>query len=423
MEIALLTIFVLGYTAIALEHRLGVNKAATALVTGVMMWTVYILFTGDHDAVSANLSHHVGEIAGILFFLMGAMTIVELIAAYDGFELITKRITTTDKRKLLWLVALLAFFLSAVLDNLTTAIIMITLTRELIPERKDKLLFAGIIIIAANAGGAWSPIGDVTTTMLWIGGQITAWNIIVKLILPSLLCLAVPLIITSRMVKGQAHRPERQNGKHVPATIGEQKLVLYGGIGILIMVPVFKSVTHLPPYMGMLIGLGILWIITEALKDRGDENQRLSVANVLRRIDTPSILFFLGILIAIAALESTHVLEDFAHVLHDKIGNLSAIVMSIGVLSAVLDNVPLTAAAMAMYPLHDFPTDHYLWEFMAYCTGTGGSILVIGSAAGVAAMGMEKIEFGWYLKRVSWLATLGFFAGAGVYILQHYLLQ
>lgn len=423
MEIALLIIFAIGYAVIAFEHRLGVNKAAAALITGVLLWTVFIVSASDPYSISESLSHHIGQTAGILFFLMGAMTIVELIAAYDGFELITKRITTRDKRKLLWLVALLSFFLSATLDNLTTAIVMVSLARELLTERKDKLLFAGIIVIAANAGGAWSPIGDVTTTMLWIGGQITSLNIIKALILPSLTCLIAPLLVVTFTVKGSVVRPERTPDKLRPASLFEQRAVLFGGICILIMVPVFKTITHLPPYMGMLIGLGVLWIITEAMRSQnGESAKELSVTRVLQRIDTPSILFFLGILIAIACLETAGILRYFAQMLDAKIGNLNAIVISIGLLSSILDNVPLTAATMAMYPLHLFPTDHYLWEFMAYSAGTGGSILIIGSAAGVVAMGMEKIEFGWYLKRFSWLAALGFFAGAGMYILQRRLI-
>jgi Na+/H+ antiporter NhaD/arsenite permease-like protein len=426
MEFLIIAIFVIGYAAIALEHPLKINKAASALLTGVLCWTAYVLFASNRDLVAEELLHHLGRLSGILFFLMGAMTIVELIDAHDGFEVIIRRITTNSKRKLLWIVCLLAFFLSAALDNLTTAIVMASMLSKLLADKNDRMFFVGMIVIAANAGGAWSPIGDVTTTMLWIGGQITSGNVIIKLIVPSLVCLVFPLIVACFIVKGKVTRPANNEAQADRLALGfERHLIFFAGIFLLITVPVFKTVTHLPPYMGMLLALGILWVITAFIhkeKDR-EKKQQLSVEQALRTIDVPSILFFLGILIAVGSLESTHILTRFAQVLNQRIGYQSLIVMSIGVLSAIIDNVPLVSATMGMYDLSTFPPDSYFWEFIAYCAGTGGSILIIGTAAGVAVMGIEKIDFFWYLKRIGWLAALGYFAGAGVYVLQEYFLH
>jgi NhaD family Na+/H+ antiporter len=421
MVLLIIATFIVGYIAIAFEHTININKAASALITGVICWTFYISFTADKTAVVDNLVHHLGDLSQILFFLLGAMTIVELIDAHDGFEIITKRIKTRNKKKLLWIIALLAFLLSAVLDNLTTAIVMISLIRKLIGDRKDRLLFSGIIVIAANAGGAWSPIGDVTTTMLWIGGQITAVNIMVKLIIPSLVCMVVPLLVTQLFLKGRVTTPKEHFTDAEPQNELHRNIVLFAGIAVLLLVPVFKTVTHLPPFMGILLGLGILWIIVEILHSDKDEEDRktYTVAYALRKIDSPSILFFLGILLAIAALESTGQLHHLAQTMDEKIQNRNLIVLSIGLLSSIVDNVPLVAAAMGMYSLQQYPPDHNFWEFLAYCTGTGGSILIIGSAAGVAIMGIEKIDFIWYLKRISLLALIGYFAGAVVYILQN----
>jgi Na+/H+ antiporter NhaD/arsenite permease-like protein len=426
MEVLIISIFVLGYAAIALEHPLRISKAASALLTGVLCWTAYVVFASDREVVAEQLTEHLGNLSGILFFLMGAMTIVELIDAHGGFEVITRRITTTSRRKLLWLICFLTFFLSAVLDNLTTAIVMASMVGKLLADKEDRMFFVGMIVIAANAGGAWSPIGDVTTTMLWIGGQITSGNIIIKLIVPSLVCLLVPLTVVSFIMKGKATRPSHDGVITNPFGLGfERHLVFFSGVFLLVMVPVFKTVTHLPPYMGILLALGILWVMTEFIhkeKD-GQKKKQLSVEHALRTIDVPSILFFLGILMAVASLESTQILTRFAQLLDQRIGNQSLIVMSIGVLSAIVDNVPLVAATMGMYDLSIYPPDSYLWEFIAYCAGTGGSMLIIGTAAGVAVMGIAKIDFFWYLKRIGWLAALGFFAGAGVYMLQEYLLR
>jgi Na+/H+ antiporter NhaD/arsenite permease-like protein len=352
---------------------------------------------------------------------------VELIDAHDGFEVITSRIKTTSKVKLLWLTALLSFFLSAVLDNLTTAIVMVSLIRKLIRSGNTRLLFCGITIIGANAGGAWSPIGDVTTTMLWIGGQITATDIIIKTFLPSLACLVVPLLLLSIKMKGTIETGDREDAIVIKSysPVKDRNIVFITGVMVLLMVPVFKTVTHLPPFMGMLLGLGVMWVITEMIhseKDTQDKNMR-SVMYALRKIDSSSILFFLGILISVSALESIGVLGNLAATLDKQIGNETLIVSSIGVLSSVVDNVPLVAAAMGMYSLEQFPADHSFWTFLAYCAGTGGSLLIIGSAAGVAAMGIEKIEFFWYVRRITLLALAGYIAGILVYLLQQQLIS
>ena len=422
----IILIFIIGYAAIAFEHTIHLNKAATALITGVLCWTVYILLSNSKEQVAAQLTDHLGELSQILFFLMGAMTIVELIDAHDGFEIITQRIKTRDKRKLLWIVALLTFVLSSVLNNLTTAIVMVSLVRKLMSDKKDRMMMAGIIIIAANAGGAWSPIGDVTTTMLWIGGQITPVKVIVKLFLPSLVCLIVPVLAAQSQIKGSFLHPEGEfkNSAALATTPLQQKVIFFTGVGIILLVPVFQTVTGLPPFMGMLIGLGIMWLVSEIIHSDKDEEDRkhFTVSYALRKIDSPSILFFLGILLAIAALASTGQLLKTAAWLDDNLKNQNAIAIAMGLLSSIVDNVPLVAASMGMYDLKHFPADHYFWEFLAYSTGTGGSALIIGSAAGVAVMGIEKINFLWYLRRISRLALLGFFSGALVYILQEELL-
>ncbi len=424
MYILIIILFILGYIAIAFEHSIKINKTATALLTGVLCWAVYIMLGDDKHLISEQLTAHLGELSGILFFLMGAMTIVELIDAHGGFDIITSRITTTDKRKLLWIICIITFFLSSVLDNLTTAIVMVSLLRKLIDDKETRLLFIGMVIIAANAGGAWSPIGDVTTTMLWIGGQITALNIMIKLIIPSLLCLIVPLIIVSLKLKGTISKPViTENKIGITLTKAERNIIFFTGIGGLIFVPIFKTLTHLPPFMGILFALGILWVLTEIIhrQKENEDKDALSVVQALRKIDVPSILFFLGILIAIVALQSAGQLNALAQLMNEKIGTLNIIVPAIGLLSAIVDNVPLIAASMGMYDITTYPSDSYIWEFLAYCSGTGGSILIIGSAAGVAAMGMEKIDFIWYLKKIAWLAALGYFAGALWYVIQEYM--
>jgi len=425
MVTAILVIFLLGYVAIAMEHVIRLNKAASALITGVLCWMVYILNAADKHAVNEQLTTHLGDIAGILFFLLGAMTIVELIDAHDGFEVITSRIKTTKKVNLLWLIGGLSFFLSAILDNLTATIVMVSLIRKLIRNKPARLLFCGIVVITSNAGGSWSPIGDVTTTMLWIGGQLTTAQLMGKVILPSIACAVVPMLILSFRMRGAVEVGGTEEARTIkPETpVRERNIVFVSGILILLMVPVFKTVTHLPPFMGMLMGLGIMWVITEILHHQRDMKDKhfLSVLYALRKIDTPSILFFLGILISVAALQSIGALLNVATQLNEQIGNPSIIVIIIGVLSSIVDNVPLVAASMGMYSLNQYPTDHFFWHFLAYCAGTGGSLLIIGSAAGVAAMGIEKIEFFWYLKKIGWLALVGYIAGIIVFLIQQQL--
>jgi Na+/H+ antiporter NhaD/arsenite permease-like protein len=422
MVVIILSIFLLGYTAIAMEHVIRLNKAASALITGVLCWTVYILFAADSHVVNEQLTEHLGEISGILFFLLGAMTIVELIDSHDGFEVITGYITTSKKVNLLWLIGGLSFTLSAVLDNLTTAIVMVSLIRKMIRNKQARLLFCGVVVIAANAGGAWSPIGDVTTTMLWIGGQVTTTQIMLKVILPSIACAVVPMLLLSARMRGHLEVGGTEEAKTMkPETpVRDRNIVFISGILILLLVPVFKTVTHLPPFMGMLMGLGIMWVITEIIHHQKDTQDKhfLSVLYALRKIDTPSILFFLGILISVAALQSIGALTTVANSLDEHVRNPTLIVAIIGVLSSIVDNVPLVAAAMGMYSMEQYATDHYFWHFLAYCAGTGGSLLIIGSAAGVAAMGIEKIDFFWYLRKIAWLALVGYLAGIGVFLLQ-----
>lgn len=426
MTVAICVIFILGYIAIALEHPIKINKAATALVTAALCWSLYALLSGNSEAASEKLTSHLGEVSGILFFLMGAMTIVELIDAHDGFYLITSRIKTSNKKKLVWLFAFITFFLSAVLDNLTTTIVLVSLLRKIIADKEERLMFSGLVVIAANAGGAWSPIGDVTTTMLWIGGQITAGSIILQTILPSLVSMVVPAALISWRMKGNLKRADsnEEQSMNFTSSAFERNLVFAVGLSSLLFVPFFKTLTHLPPYMGILFGLGVMWMITELIHSGRDEEEKglFSVNHALRKIDTPSVLFFLGILLSIGALQATGALTNLATMMDDKIGNISVITLCIGLLSSIVDNVPLVAAVQGMYSLDQYPTGHYFWEFLAYCSGTGGSVLIIGSAAGVAAMGLEKIEFFWYLKKISWLAIVGYLAGAAVFMLQHYLL-
>lgn len=418
----LVVIFVLAYASIALEHPLGVNKAASALIGAGLLWTIYALNGGDPHVVSENLNESVATTAQIVFFLMGAMTIVEVVDAHNGFFVITSRIKTTKITSLLWLVGFVTFFLSSILDNLTTTIVMISLMKKLLDRHSDRLFFAGIIVIAANAGGAWSPIGDVTTTMLWIGGQITTLAIMKGVFLPSLSCLIVPLIFLSFVLRGKkVVAPQRKDQKSAIKTSRfEQNLMFCMGIGTLVAVPIFKGITHLPPFMGILFGLGILWLVGEILhrKKEDEFKEQLTLVTALKHIDMSCIVFFIGILLAVATLEHTHILTALAQWLERTVGRQDIIVTLIGMFSAIVDNVPLVAASMGMYSMTTNPPDSFLWEFMAYCAGTGGSMLIIGSAAGVAAMGLEKIQFFWYAKKIGGLAALGYFAGIFVYIVQ-----
>jgi len=421
--VLIILVFVLGYIAIAFEHPLKLNKAASALITGVLCWTIYILQSESGETVSEELLHHLGEIASILFFLLGAMTIVELIDTHNGFDIITQKIKTSSKSKLLIIITVLTFFLSALLDNLTTAIVMSSLVTKLLVDKEHKLWFCGMIVIAANAGGAWSPLGDVTTTMLWIGGQITALNIMKQLILPSIAVCLFPAIIVAYKFRGTKFNPIPESTATYKQK-ADSRIVLFSGIGFLIFVPIFKTVTHLPPFMGMMLALGLMWVITTVIhkNKRPEIYEKLTVAKALQKVDTPSILFFLGILLAVSALQSFGLLKEMADFLSNNLKNDYLIGTALGLLSAVVDNVPLVAASQGMYDLSTYPTDHPFWEFLALTTGTGGSAIIIGSAAGVAVMGIQQIDFMWYLKKISWLALIGFAAGIGVFLLQVWLI-
>jgi len=423
MITTLLIIFVVVYAAIALEHPLGVNKSASALLGAGVLWTIYSVVTNDPTRVSSELGESLMGTAQIVFFLIGAMAIVEVVDAHDGFEVITARISTEQLSSLMWLVGFVTFFLSSILDNLTTTIVMVSLMKKLLYRREDRLFFAGLIVIAANAGGAWTPIGDVTTTMLWIGGQITTVEIMKGLFIASLANLIIPLLVVAWGMNGQmvvAPKINDSDHKKMPTTAFERALMFYLGLGILVAVPIFKTLTHLPPFMGILLGLGLLWLVGDWIhrEKADDDKQHLTLGHALTRIDMSSITFFIGILLAVAVLEYTHVLSSIATWLNETVGRLDLIVMLIGLVSAVVDNVPLVAASMGMYSLTEYPPDSFLWEFMAYCAGTGGSILIIGSAAGVAAMGLEKIDFFWYVKKITPYALLGYFAGAILYMIQ-----
>ena len=466
MEILLIIIFVIGYLAIALEHPIKIDKAASALVMGGIIWGALALgiddlvtkeflsgfyekfktkfnslkeigvYSSDEYAkplkfLKYELSHHLVDIGEILFFLLAAMTIVELVDSHQGFSIITDKITTKRKVALMWILCVISFFFSAVLDNLTTSIVMAALISKMIKDKKDLWMFAGMIIISANAGGAWSPMGDVTTIMLWVGGQVTAWNIIYTIFIPSLVCMIVPLIYISFKLKGSIQSPDLTsiNSEISSVNTYERNLIFYMGVLGLLFVPIFKITTGLPPYVGMLLSLGVLWVTTEILhRDKNYEQRRhLSVIGVLKKVDTPTIFFFLGILLAVAGLQSAGQLDIVAKYLENTFSGENKIYIInvlIGLMSALVDNVPLVAGAMGMYeigPIQDgilaYPQDHKFWQFLAYCAGTGGSVLIIGSAAGVAVMGILKIDFMWYLKRISFLALIGYVAGAITYII------
>jgi Na+/H+ antiporter NhaD/arsenite permease-like protein len=420
MSVIIILIFILGYISIAFEHKIRIDKAASALITGVLCWIFYYFSIQSVPDAENELLKHLGEIAAILFFLMGAMTIVEVVDSHDGFNIITDAVKTRSKPKLLGLIALFTFFLSAVLDNLTTAIVMTSLCIKLVPVKKERLWFVSLVIISSNAGGAWSPLGDVTTTMLWIGGQISAFNIIVKTLLPGIVVVLIPLLILMFKFRDQKIDKILTNkSQHIT----ESRILLFTGIGLLIFVPVFKTLTHMPPFMGMLLALGIIWVVNSLIhkKKQPEERYKYSVTNALRKIDTSSILFFLGILLAVSALQSAGILGHLAEYTVKHIKSVYVTGTLLGIFSALIDNVPLVAAAQGMFSLEMFPTDHVFWEFLALSAGTGGSAIIIGSAAGVAVMGIEKINFFWYLKNISWLALSGFIAGLAAYILQQFL--
>jgi Na+/H+ antiporter NhaD/arsenite permease-like protein len=430
--------FVLGYIAIIFEHPLKLDKTVPALIMGAMCWAFISL--GHLDVVGAEhelssmeevLLHHIGKVAEILFFLIGAMTIVELIDLHRGFAVITNKIETTSKRKLLWLLAILSFFLSATLDNLASTIVLVSLLRRLIPDKTERLWFICIAVIGANAGGAWSPIGDVTTTMLWIGKKVSTLGLIENLVLPSIVCLIIPVFVVSLKKEFQgnikASAANKAGKREKEKDLLSSRIMLFAGVGGLVFVPIFKSITHLPPYVGMMLALGVVWLISEYIhpeEDFTEERKHLySAHTALSRIELSSILFFLGILVAVSALESVAVMGEGGHAvgllrylaegLDRLVPNQNLVIILIGFLSAIIDNVPLVAASMGMYSA---PMDAPLWHFIAFSAGTGGSMLIIGSAAGVAAMGMERIDFIWYFKKISWLAFLGFISGCLVFI-------
>lgn len=417
-DLAMTGIFVLGYLGIVLEEVFAFDKTGVALLMGVGVWTVLMTDSGGGDQallVKHMLADQISDISQILFFLIGAMTIVEIIDAHRGFKVVTDFITTNNRRVLLWTISILTFFVSAVLDNLTSTIVIVSLLRKLVANPKERWLFGAIVVVAANAGGAWTPIGDVTTTQLWVHGNITAWRTMTDLFIPSLVSLITSLALFTPMVgPGDFQRPSSGSGELAPRA----RIVFWTGLASLISVPLFKAVTGLPPYLGMLSGLGTLWVMTDALH-AGENRESLRGLAAVKRIDTSGVLFFLGILLAVGGLESAGILTDLARFLDSHIQSREVIAAAIGLLSSVVDNVPLVAATMGMYSLDQVPQDGALWQLIAFCAGTGGSILIIGSAAGVAFMGMEKVEFGWYAKKISLPTLAGFAAGIGTYIGLH----
>lgn len=414
--LVIVILFLIGYLFIALESVTEVNKAAIALLMCVLCWSVYVFSPGAE--IGEMLKMHLGDTAETLFFLMGAMTIVEIVDANGGFNFVRDLMKTRDKRKLLWRVAIATFFLSAILDNLTTSIVMIMVLRKLVRDNKERMIYAGLVIIAANAGGAFSPIGDVTTIMLWIKGMITTQGVITEIFLPSVMAMVVPTFILQYSLHGKFDKTQNFEQAQVSSfTETQRKIIFFCGVGGLIFVPIFRAITNLPPYMGILLVLGVLWTTTEIFHRQLDENDTMAkrVTDLLTRIDIPTILFFLGILMAVACLEEVGVLTQLGEEL-DRLtgGNHYLVTGIIGVLSSIVDNVPLVAGCMGMYPIAptgDMAVDGIFWQLLAYCAGVGGSMLIIGSAAGVIVMGLEKISFGWYLKRMTWVAFVGYLAG------------
>ncbi|WP_287934552.1 sodium:proton antiporter NhaD [Duncaniella freteri] len=428
MVTAIVIFFILGYLCIALESVLKINKAVPALLMCVVCWTLYACGAAPDDVdTSSRLLHHLGETCEILFFLMGAMTIVEIVDANGGFYFVQDVLSTRSKRALLWRITFMTFILSAILDNLTTSIVMVMVLRKLVADPKDRMLFGGMIIIAANAGGAFSPIGDVTTIMLWIKGMISTGGVISQLLAPSLIAVVVSALCTSLYLKGELQAPERNEA---PGQVDnpDRMLILCVGVGGLVFVPIFRMLTGLAPFMGILLALGVLWLVSEYSCNRHAlfcESSHLKVTTLLSRIDMATILFFLGILLAVATLQETGVLSAFGKWLNEASdGNHYLVTGIIGVVSSIVDNVPLVAGCMDMYPIAasgDFGVDGLFWQLLAYCAGVGGSMLIIGSAAGVVVMGLEKISFGWYLRRFTWIAFVGYVSGIGAYALEHML--
>jgi len=421
IQILLTITFLIGYAGIALESYVKLNKAAVALATGVLCWTVVVVFGHEPAEAFLELEHHLSQISSILFFLLGAMTIVELVDMHRGFDVVTRRIAHYDGSKLLWLIGLLTFFLSAVLDNLTTTIVLVSLLSKIIAEHRIRLLYVSLVVIAANAGGAWSPIGDVTTTMLWIKGQITTVPIMTNLFLPSLACLIVPVLILQYKLRSVPSVVNKNKSADDGSKGNVTMLIL--GVAALLFVPIFKSLTGLPPFVAILLGLSVIWMYSDHHKEKDEKKFRHTISDALQKIDVPTILFFLGILLAVSALEFGGLLKAASEVLAETFSDHRIIVVLIGLISAIVDNVPLVAAAQGLYSLDVYPADHDFWTLLAFCAGTGGSILIIGSAAGVAAMGKEKIDFMWYLKTISLVAMAGYFAGIAVYLIQHSLMS
>lgn len=425
MVTAIVTFFIIGYLCIALESVLKINKAVPALLMCAVCWTLYACGVGADSDTSGRLLHHLGETCEILFFLMGAMTIVEIVDANGGFYFVHDALATKSKRALLWRITAMTFILSAILDNLTTSIVMIMVLRKLVEDHKDRMLYGGIIIIAANAGGAFSPIGDVTTIMLWIKGMISTSGVISQLILPSVISVVVSALCVMLYLKGDIKAPAGSASSLPANSPTDRKIILFFGVGGLIFVPIFRMLTGLPPFMGILLALGVLWLVSEWRANRNSilvENSHLKVTTLLSRIDLATILFFLGILLAVATLQETGVLTAFGQWLNEvSDGNHYLVTGVIGVVSSIVDNVPLVAGCMDMYPIAqagDFACDGLFWQLLAYCAGVGGSMLIIGSAAGVVVMGLEKISFGWYLKKFTWIAFVGYIAGIAVYALE-----
>ena len=421
MVTAIVIFFILGYLCIALESVLKINKAVPALLMCVVCWTLYACGGGPADGeTSERLLHHLGETCEILFFLMGAMTIVEIVDANGGFYFVQDALATKSKRALLWRITFMTFFLSAILDNLTTSIVMVMVLRKLVADSKDRMLFGGMIIIAANAGGAFSPIGDVTTIMLWIKGMISTGGVISQMLLPSLVSAFVSMLCVSLYLKGELEMPKHDEAPGA-ANNPDRLLILCVGVGGLIFVPIFRMLTGLAPFMGILLALGVLWLVSEYRCNRNAlfcESSHLKVTTLLSRIDMATILFFLGILLAVATLQETGVLTSFGAWLNEASdGNHYLVTGIIGVVSSIVDNVPLVAGCMEMYPIApsgDFGVDGLFWQLLAYCAGVGGSMLIIGSAAGVVVMGLETISFGWYLRRFTWIAFVRYVAGIAV---------
>ncbi|MCP5470197.1 MAG: sodium:proton antiporter NhaD [Chlamydiales bacterium] len=411
----LIIFFIIGYLAIIFDKFLHVNKAAVALVMGVVCWLLY--FGESMHLISASaMAEQIYDVAQIIFFLLGVMVIVEMIDSHHGFKLITDMIYTSSKRRMLWFLIIISFFMSAVLDNLTSMIVVISLLRKMIPNVKDRWLMGSVIVIAVNAGGAWTPIGDVTTTMLWINEKISTWQTIKTLFIPSIVCVLVSGLLATLLIKGENEKVEGSFTMHKMEPGARRVLGL--GLLSLVMIPVWKAALHVPPFMGALLGLGIIWLITDIIHFRyGEERWHLRVLHVLTKVDISGIFFFLGILLAIDALGTAGILSNFAHFLERIVPDQKWVAMIIGLISSIVDNVPLVAATMGMYDMAQFPPDSMLWQLIAYCAGTGGSILIIGSAAGVVFMSMEKIDFFWFAKKVGWIALVGYLAGFFTYLL------